>query len=790
MFSLIVTVVAIILVVLLAAAAIYYGGVSHGNSVVRSSAVTLISQGNQIHAAGVLSDARGAGWPAGSPYFTAPYLSAMPVPPVSAYVTGTPSDQDWEYYSADGSPGHFVLKNKIREDVCMEVNRLQGLVGIPAAWTGTHLIQCFGPGVPVGEDGAKAYTFFFDPSVSPKQPAIDQSVTEAVDGGADNPRPGYPRRCPDGSVITEGLCPTPASEKEPVDPEDSASGYLLITASAGVWDVVVSSGGYSKTCPSGAINPASAAANKFKPHPNEPFAVDGAQRLGWELPPDYQAFTNQLTRTWCIPADEADDIGTGVLADGTEGDFVNVSATPVAASLADDSYFAEVGAVNLIAKGQPWSIVAVSYYYGLDFGGEDGYVYIDGDKVAIGRGVDFTETYFAPSTQPLVVNGVPSNISVGKVVFEKGEHPPRRGLPPTLACSGSYTDKTIAASCTLTTDAQNAAIITEVTATAAPALSREMTISNCLNTAIPKNSPCTFVVSGERPGSGAAAVTLNVSGTYGASGVENTFELTSAGLTYAPPLKRKVDKVTVVNQGVNTSWNSSKGYNEFFTTHGHRDYVMPATPVLNPTLVQRVWVYSSEIPGYTMGYSVPDATYTIVQNGQVILPEGYREKDPFNLVYDYTVEGGQALQIGYYAIPAAPGSRYNGPVAHVNGPATLTVSFSDGSIAEFDVIIDEPVPTIVSAPTMAGGTLTVAASSITPAPGGMFSTSVILEQLSTGCNFMEPFPNYSTPGQVSITLPSLSGRGCQPGEFIGRFDKIDSYGVRIETVHFKFNVGS
>lgn len=211
MISLIVTIIAITLVVMLSVAVLYYGGPRYAESTVRAAATTLITQGNQIQAAGALSSAQGDGWPAAAPHFSPPYLKAMPIPPLAAYAAGSPSGNDWTYYAQDGTPGHFVLKNKIREDVCMEVNRLQGLTGIPAAWTGTHMVQCFGPGVATGAGNAKAYTFFFDPSVSsPAQVVriVDQSVEEAEDGGSDNPRPGYPRLCPDGSVIDSGLCPT------------------------------------------------------------------------------------------------------------------------------------------------------------------------------------------------------------------------------------------------------------------------------------------------------------------------------------------------------------------------------------------------------------------------------------------------------------------------------------------------------------------------------------------------------------------------------------------------------
>jgi len=199
MFSLIITIIAIALVAALALAAIYYGGTSLHKGSTRAAAVTLIAQSNQIAAAGALATADGVGWPTGTPAFPSKYLTAMPTPPNSSYVDGSqPKPSDWEYYMPEDASRHFVLRNKISRDVCMAVNHEMGMEGIPAAWDGTSMIQCFGS----GESGA--YTFFYDPPPgNPEQTeaALDQSLQEG-----DTDMPGYPRQCPDTSVIYDGVC--------------------------------------------------------------------------------------------------------------------------------------------------------------------------------------------------------------------------------------------------------------------------------------------------------------------------------------------------------------------------------------------------------------------------------------------------------------------------------------------------------------------------------------------------------------------------------------------------------
>lgn len=68
------------------------------------------------------------------PQFAQPYLAAMPVPPKSAYVEGPPTATGWDYHVPDGTTHHFMPQNKIRKDVCMEVNKAHGVIGNPAVF--------------------------------------------------------------------------------------------------------------------------------------------------------------------------------------------------------------------------------------------------------------------------------------------------------------------------------------------------------------------------------------------------------------------------------------------------------------------------------------------------------------------------------------------------------------------------------------------------------------------------------------------------------------------------------
>jgi hypothetical protein len=192
----------IALVIALAIAVIYYGGDSTKSAKTRSVADTLVNQSLQINAAGTIATAQGANWPANGPQFGDPYLTAMPVPPKSAYVDGlSPDASDWEYLLADGSSHHFVLRDKIRKEVCLAVNKMMGFSGIPASWDGASVIQCYG----TGQSVPGAYTYLYSPpSTSPAQQAGAQNQTN-TEGGTTTP--GYPRLCADGTTIASGLCP-------------------------------------------------------------------------------------------------------------------------------------------------------------------------------------------------------------------------------------------------------------------------------------------------------------------------------------------------------------------------------------------------------------------------------------------------------------------------------------------------------------------------------------------------------------------------------------------------------
>lgn len=241
MFSLIITLISVVLVIVLAAAAMYYGGNVSTKSTARTAAAALISQGSQINAAGVMAASQGAGWPASSPAFGPPFLSAMPTPPRAAYADdSTATSSDWSYYltPTPSLPArHFALKAKISEKVCMAVNKEQGVIGIPAVWDGKTAIQCFGPGVFTEPGGPLGYTFFFDPIGSTPTEDAAALTKSKTDGGSSIA--GYPRLCPDMTVIPSGLC---------IDPDAPAAG-----SSGPSTGPVTPPSEFPKTCPDGSV---------------------------------------------------------------------------------------------------------------------------------------------------------------------------------------------------------------------------------------------------------------------------------------------------------------------------------------------------------------------------------------------------------------------------------------------------------------------------------------------------------------------------------------------------------
>jgi hypothetical protein len=239
-FSLIITIISIALVAALAVAVIYYGGESQRQGAAKAAAATLLNQGAQIAGAGAVAVAQGPGWPEETPFFSQPYLTAMPVPPKSAYHSSVvePAATDWTYY-VPRIGNHFVLDRKIRKDVCFEINKATGLIGIPAAWDGKNIIQCFGPSEP--------YTFFYDPPGKLTPTETEESIDKSVGDAGPGATPGYPRLCPDGTTINTGLCPStgPApgggtggggggDEGDSTTPPDNGTTYSLTTTPSSI----------------------------------------------------------------------------------------------------------------------------------------------------------------------------------------------------------------------------------------------------------------------------------------------------------------------------------------------------------------------------------------------------------------------------------------------------------------------------------------------------------------------------------------------------------------------------
>lgn len=445
MFALIITLVSIALVVALVAATVYYGGDSSNKAAIKASASTLINQASQINAAGTVAISAGSDWPADSPQFAQPYLAAMPVPPKSAYAAGLPAPlaTDWAYYLNDKSSHHFVLRDKIRADVCMAVNKESGLIGIPAAWDGTSLVQCFGPGAtPAGATEA-AYTFFYDPvstTAAQKTAATIQSVNEAIDAGVSGAVPGYPRLCPDGSSITTGVCtgePAAASDGSGASP--AVEGFWVVRADApGGWDQwpTLVNLGFQTSCPSGAIDPTGPSATPISGLPAEELVnSDGSLQMEWVTDPDGTPDAALKQRTWCIPAmsgDVVDPAALPVLADTNEYGYIQDAALAVAPLGTEPRYSSYVASniVEISAKGTVWTLAAISFEADvLAPGATDTFPWLVGTKLAIGRAEGVTSTYYADGPTAVVLGETYAGGS-GRIEFTAPSRVPTPGLAP------------------------------------------------------------------------------------------------------------------------------------------------------------------------------------------------------------------------------------------------------------------------------------------------------------------------------------------------------------------------
>jgi phosphoribosyl-AMP cyclohydrolase len=415
-FSLILTVISIALVVLLVIATIYYGGGVFMESSAKVTAQTVVNQSLQIAAARTLVTAQGKTLPAGAVVkLPDGYLTAMPVPPKAAYNSGEPSADDWEYY-IPGTSGHFGVNAKLSQKTCMEINKAQGFVGIPAAWDGVNQVQCFGP-------TDTGYTYIYEPT---GQTAAEHTaaVTKAVDDAKTvipTATPGYPRLCPDNSTITTGVC----NSDSVAAPVTAAAGFWVVQASVD-YSPVVESLGYEAACPVGAIDPTGAGVNHPASKPGEPLAVDGDIVMEWELPPDHDSsFTAPLSRTWCIPANESDVLKVGPLSTGATSGYVDElveTITPPNPDV-DTTYTSSTNdSVVLTANGVQWTVLATGFYTDTYFPSAGGYLYMNARKVAIGKVPTATFTYFVGSPS-VDYEGHNYKVDSGTVMFDAAQPP-------------------------------------------------------------------------------------------------------------------------------------------------------------------------------------------------------------------------------------------------------------------------------------------------------------------------------------------------------------------------------
>jgi alpha-tubulin suppressor-like RCC1 family protein len=423
MFSLMITVISIALAIVLVLAVVYYGSEAfskHGDKVI---AETLVNQSMQISSAMQIARSQGLPLQGGDTVvLPANLLSSMPVPPKASYASGDPTTGDWKYY-APAVAGHFGLQSKLTKRACMAVNKGQGFIGIPAVWDGTSSIQCFGPST----DG---YTFLYQPTgqtTGQNDAALAKSLEDALPTKPDA-KPGYPRLCPDDTTITSGVCPDANGSTE-------KKGFWVLSA---VVDKSISgspaiiSEGFSDTCPADAINPTTAAAQPLPSAPGEPFDVDGVTDMGWALPQSYPTpFTSNLTRKWCLPAQESDVVNTGNISGDPEyGGVLNpvMTVNPSGTSV-NSSYFkgSSNAAVVLSADGVKWTLLASSYEVDVENKTSSAVLWMLGRKIAIGKTDTATQSFFLASP-PATVSGITYQYQSGTITFTP--KPPK--MPPAV----------------------------------------------------------------------------------------------------------------------------------------------------------------------------------------------------------------------------------------------------------------------------------------------------------------------------------------------------------------------
>jgi len=421
MFSLIITIISIALALVLVLAVMYYGSEAFGKHTDKVLAETLVNQSVQIASAQQVARAQGLTLPAGETIvLPTALLSTMPVPPKAAYSSGEPSATDWKTY-VPGTAGHFGLQSKLSKRACMAVNKAQGFIGIPAVWDGTSSVQCFGA-------HPEGYTFIRQPggqTQEQRDAVIDKAIGEAQPNP--NAKPGYPRLCPDDTTITEGVCGTGTAP-----PQTDKTGFWVLRA---VIDVDSSpsiiSEGYTATCPAGAIDPTTPAAQPVASASNEAFNVDGTIDMGWALPKNHPTpFASDLTRTWCLPAKKDDVVNTGnISGDSESGNIrnsvltVNPSATSVNATYWKGS---DNAAVVLTANGVRWTLLASGFEVDVQNKTSKAVLWMKGRKIAIGKTETATESHFLASPA-VTLAGVTYQFQSGTITFTP--KPPKMPTP-------------------------------------------------------------------------------------------------------------------------------------------------------------------------------------------------------------------------------------------------------------------------------------------------------------------------------------------------------------------------
>lgn len=408
MFSLLVTIIAIALAVAAAAIAIYYGTVAYANRLAMVNAATLTNQASQLYGAALLFYQANGCWPDSPAQLTGKsptpvactgtvnttqYLASVPVPPQSA-VTPDPwyyslvssahaaaAPGTWTFLKeADGRLSYLTIKQSVNNGTCQMVQRqVKGArpsylatdqETIPGAIDPGYIYQCVADLLTASASNPKFSYFWRISGADPCTSLPAFNAANAADGVTTN------LACGAGAAAPADSLPAAPAGKDGFWVIDVSNVYTADGSFIGATfrnnPSVSENGivGFASSCPAGAVNPATSG-QKIVYGANEGLDMDAVDQ--------YSVYNGsydniQMQRTYCIPALSTDVLDLGAATAGATDTYASTSyAAPTTdfgsldsvvlkswTSLGFDYYSAA-----LTAKGQVYSLVAGTYYFGL-----------------------------------------------------------------------------------------------------------------------------------------------------------------------------------------------------------------------------------------------------------------------------------------------------------------------------------------------------------------------------------------------------------------------------------------